>query len=255
MTFGQQSWRPGPSRTLGDVNSDAGSRPEDAPGAPSASTSRAERKVATRGRVLAAAAETFAERDYSAVTVSEIARRAGVAHGLVFHHFGSKQGLYRAVLDTFVEEMDSAFAAGVTEHPGDAIRAGLRAHLCYIADHPALAQRLISGGRSPDSDVREASQSGREKALELLAGFAQVDVHHETVQFVGRTIIAAADEASLNWVRTGCRLPVDDLVEWLVEVGSAAIRGAAILDPDLDVDTALAVVHTGWRPETGSTVV
>nr|WP_241726057.1 TetR/AcrR family transcriptional regulator [Dietzia sp. DQ11-38-2] len=248
MTIGQESCRPAPSRTLGDVNSDAGSRPDDAPGAPGASPSRAERKVATRGRVLEAAAETFAERDYSAVTVSEIARRAGVAHGLVFHHFGSKQGLYRAVLDRFVKNMDSAFAAGADTDPADAIRAGLRAHLCYVADHPELAQRLIAGGRSPDADVLEASQAGRARALEMLAELVGVDADDATVQFVGRTIIAAADEASLNWVRTGCRLPVDDLVEWLVEVGSAAIRGAAVLDPDLDVDTALAVVHTSRRP-------
>ncbi|MET3860759.1 AcrR family transcriptional regulator [Dietzia sp. 2505] len=234
---------------------DASPRPEDSSDATSALTSRAERKVATRGRVLDAAAETFAEREYSAVTVSEIARRAGVAHGLVFHHFGSKQGLYRAVLDRFVEDMDSAFAAGVGDDPGDAIRAGLRAHLCHVADHPALAQRLIAGGRSPDSDVREASQAGRDRALEMMAELVGVDVDDATVQFVGRTLIAAADEASLNWVRTGCRVPVDHLVEWLVEVGSAAIRGAAVLDPDLDVDTALAVVHTGRRPETGSTVV
>ncbi|MDX2356517.1 TetR/AcrR family transcriptional regulator [Dietzia sp. PP-33] len=212
--------------------------------------SRAERKVATRGRVLDAAAEMFAEREYSAVTVSEIAHRAGVAHGLVFHHFGSKQGLYRAVLDRFVGNMDAAFAAGATDNPGDAIRAGLRAHLCYVADHPALAQRLISGGRSPDSDVCEASQAGRDRALEMLARLTGVDSRNDTVQLVGRTIIAAADEASLNWVRTGCRTPVDHLVTWLVEMGSAAVRTAAVLDPDVDVDAALEAVRTGGWPET-----
>ncbi|PAY23764.1 hypothetical protein CEY15_05845 [Dietzia natronolimnaea] len=232
------------------MKSDAGSRPEGTPDGTTASMSRAERKVATRGRVLDAAAETFAEREYSAVTVSEIARRAGVAHGLVFHHFGSKQGLYRAVLDRFVENMDSAFAAGAGADPADAIRAGLRAHLCYVADHPELAQRLIAGGRSPDADVLEASQAGRARALEMMAELAGVDVDDDTVQLVGRTIIAAADEASLNWVRTGCRLPVDHLVDWLVEVGSAAARSAAVLDPGLAVDAALAAVAT--RPGPGA---
>lgn len=205
--------------------------------------SRAEQKAATRGRLLAAATEMFAEREYGAVTVSDIAQRAGVAHGLVFHHFTSKQGLYRAVLDRIVEDMDSAFIAGAADDPADAIRAGLRAHLLYIAEHSALATRLITGGRSPDPDVREASQAGRARVLALLAGHLGVDVHDATVQLVGRSIIAAVDEASMNWVRTGCRAPVDDLVTWLLEVGSAAIRTASVLDPRLDVEAALAIVR------------
>ncbi|GAA2047799.1 TetR/AcrR family transcriptional regulator [Williamsia deligens] len=222
-------------------------RSEDGSSDAATSMTRAEQKAATRERLLTAAAELFAEREFGEVTVADISARAGVAHGLLFHHFGSKQGLYRAVLDGVVAEMDSAFVAGVVDEPGDAIRAGLRAHLRYIAEHPALATRLIEGGRSQDADVRGASQAGRDRVLTALVENLGVAPDDVTVDLIGRTIVAAVDEASIRWVRSGCALAVDDMVTWLVEVGSAAVRAAAVLDPRLDVDAAVA--RLGGAPQ------
>ncbi|MGW6796842.1 TetR family transcriptional regulator [Streptomyces chartreusis] len=47
-----------------------------------------------RRAILDAAARAFAERGYSRATLRDIARRAGVTHGLVLRHFGSKENLF-----------------------------------------------------------------------------------------------------------------------------------------------------------------
>lgn len=52
----------------------------------------------TTQAILDAAEELFAERGYSAVTVREIAARAGVSHALVHRYLGSKETVYRAAL-------------------------------------------------------------------------------------------------------------------------------------------------------------
>lgn len=52
--------------------------------------------LATRQRMLEAAVELFADRPFDDVQVGKIAERAGVAHGLMFHHFGTKRGLSRS---------------------------------------------------------------------------------------------------------------------------------------------------------------
>jgi AcrR family transcriptional regulator len=49
-----------------------------------------------RGRVLRAASESFMRYGYHA-SVEEIARRAGVAKQTVYHHFASKDALFKAV--------------------------------------------------------------------------------------------------------------------------------------------------------------
>ena len=62
---------------------------------------RRERADAARNRerVLGAARELFAERGVENVTMEEVARRAGVAKGTVFHRFGDRSGLALALLD------------------------------------------------------------------------------------------------------------------------------------------------------------
>jgi AcrR family transcriptional regulator len=68
---------------------------------PVAGAPRAERADAARNRerVLAAARRLFAERGVRGVTMSDVARAAGVAKGTVFHRFGDRAGLALALLD------------------------------------------------------------------------------------------------------------------------------------------------------------
>jgi TetR/AcrR family fatty acid metabolism transcriptional regulator len=60
-------------------------------------------KVDRRRQILDAAIRVFAQRGFTQCRVSDIAEEAGVAYGLVYHYFGSKD----AVLDTlFLERWD-----------------------------------------------------------------------------------------------------------------------------------------------------
>jgi AcrR family transcriptional regulator len=65
----------------------AGRRPRRGTGA------RERRRQETRSRIVDAAAELFAERGFDAVSVMEIAKRAGVVEKTVFNHFPVKEGL------------------------------------------------------------------------------------------------------------------------------------------------------------------
>lgn len=63
-----------------------------------------------RASLLAAAAALFAELGYDAVTTRQILERAGVEAPSLYHHFGSKLGLYRAVLSGTSEPFVERFA-------------------------------------------------------------------------------------------------------------------------------------------------
>ena len=74
---------------------------------------REENARATRGALLATARELFGQRGFTAVGIEEIAARAGVTTGALYHHFGSKRGLFRAVFDAMEAElMERAMAIG-----------------------------------------------------------------------------------------------------------------------------------------------
>jgi AcrR family transcriptional regulator len=61
--------------------------------------SQAERRAATVAAIHAAAHELFAKRGFASTTIDDIAGRAGVAKGAVYHHFGSKEEIFERVLD------------------------------------------------------------------------------------------------------------------------------------------------------------
>ena len=55
-----------------------------------------------REQILACAVELFGERPYAAVSTTELARRAGVARGLINHYFDTKRDLYLEVVRRMV---------------------------------------------------------------------------------------------------------------------------------------------------------
>ena len=54
--------------------------------------------------ILAAATKLFAHQGFNQTATSEIARKAGVAQGTVFHHFKSKENLLIAICDELIGE-------------------------------------------------------------------------------------------------------------------------------------------------------
>jgi AcrR family transcriptional regulator len=59
----------------------------------------------TRRSILLAATEEFAELGYSGARVERIVARATTNMRLVYHHFGSKAGLYAAVIEHIYEQI------------------------------------------------------------------------------------------------------------------------------------------------------
>jgi AcrR family transcriptional regulator len=91
----------------------------------------------TRSRaILATASRLFATRGYSRTTTAEIAREAGVAEGTLYHHFGSKDGVFLTLFDKTME----GYLAGIEEilSRGATGRETLSAFARFHFDHVSL---------------------------------------------------------------------------------------------------------------------
>jgi len=82
-----------------------------------------------KGRLALRALEEFVDRRFDEVTVGEIAARAGVTTGPLYHHFGSKLGLYGFVRDEaerrLLDRMEGAASARADEGLSAALRGAL----------------------------------------------------------------------------------------------------------------------------------
>lgn len=138
------------------------------------------RSRATRDRLLAAAADVFAEKGYERAALSEIAGRAGCSVGSVYFRYQDKDALFQAALSGFLEEAGVGWArmtgaqdtraAPPRERIGEAVRFLTEA----LASRPGLLRGLIErvGGKAPGDEPMLAGV--RSAAIADLARFARM---------------------------------------------------------------------------------
>ena len=106
--------------------------------------SQAERRAGTRRALLHAGREVFAERGFAAAGQEEIVERAGVTRGALAHHFVTKRGLFRAVVESLETELAGHIATAALrgDGPMEHLRLGCLAFLDAALD-PAVRRIVL----------------------------------------------------------------------------------------------------------------
>jgi TetR/AcrR family transcriptional regulator len=132
-----------------------------------------EHSTETRQRILAAAAEVFAEHGFGGAGVDEIARRAGVNKAMLYYHVGDKAALFGEVVSASVGRIAEAVASALaaTDDPRERLRAIPRAFAQVVRERPFLPQLMLrevaAGGPNLPPHVLErmADVMGMTKAV------------------------------------------------------------------------------------------
>lgn len=92
---------------------------------------QAERTDATRRALITAARELFGAQGYAAASTPQIVAAAGVTRGALYHHFGDKTGLFRAVYEAVEADVIARVGQAAYAHddPLERLRAGAEAFL------------------------------------------------------------------------------------------------------------------------------
>lgn len=203
------------------------------PGA--AAPSRKARAEQTRAKLLAVAIEQFSARDYDEVSVGELAAAAGVAHGLPFHYFGSKRGLYleaiRAAADALTRPLTPSAAGSVEQQ----LHTWMADHLRYLAEHRGLALRLVLGGRGADAEAWQVFEDGRWQVIGEVCERLGLDLSSDAAAVMVRAGVGAVDEATVQWLGRDQPFEVDEFARVLVSLLASSVIAAAQLDPSVDV--------------------
>ena len=111
---------------------------------------------------MASATEVFVEKGFSGARVDEIARRAKANKAMIYYHFGSKEGLYKAVLLKYIgglhEEIARVPAGCRPAAPG--LSPSTPALGRTFQSRPALPfmmfREILAGGVHMDAEVARA---------------------------------------------------------------------------------------------------
>lgn len=189
------------------------------------SIKRADQVAQTRRDVLASAGALFRAQGYTAVSMPVIAREAGVAVETIYRGFGSKTGLFKAVIDAAVAGGSTRADVPVEERP--AIRAMIaepdprRQVELYAATQPGIHRR------SGPLLMALARAAGTDPELDTLWREIEASRHNGQGRFVGMLATRGALRPGLSveegtdglWALTSVQL-YDMLVKirgWSVE--------------------------------------
>lgn len=131
---------------------------------------------ARRQAILLAAGRVFVHKGFRAVTMEEIAARAGIGVGTLYHYFRSKEHLFTTLLAESVELLGERLrqAAAKRLPPALAVLALLRAYVDYFAEFPEYFRIQMSFSHDLPSEggfaeeLEKVAKLGR-RNLELLA--------------------------------------------------------------------------------------
>ena len=100
-------------------------------------------------RLLQAAIESFSALGYEGTSTTKLARAAKVAQPLVYHHFGSKEELWKAAMNHVFGQMREVTSPDPSLPPHDALLKSLENFLRFNANHPHVARLVTHEATSP----------------------------------------------------------------------------------------------------------
>ena len=168
-----------------------------------------QRRRSTHEALRRAALASFASKGFANVTVTELAREAGVTERTFFRHFPTKEAVLFQDYETQVEWLSEALAQRpASESVFDAVLASVASfpHDLEVVRQAATARtELISADRiASHLRVVQSSFAGRDHRLHQEAVQSDTPDIDLVAEVAGATLAAALVVAVENWGRNGC---------------------------------------------------
>jgi AcrR family transcriptional regulator len=158
---------------------------------------RSRKGVQTRARLVDAAKEIFEENGFLEARISDIAERAGLAHGGFYHYFDSKEQVFREVAETLddrlSEPMESIIFAPVSNaDPQERLLTAIRRHLEQYADESRIMGVIEQVARYDEHVAAVRATRSRRHREEIEASIRRLQRRGLAARTLDPAIAAAA---------------------------------------------------------------
>lgn len=181
-----------------------------------------------RRQLLEAGARAFTERAYDEVSMSDVARAAGISKGLLYHYFPSKSEFFTATLAAAAAEVAAVTEPDPGKPPVEQLTGSLGAYLAWIEENASGYRRLLESAGSPD--VRSLIEDVRERTVVRIVEAVSEGAPRPALRVAVRGWLWGMDGAILDWLDRA-EVSRDELRDLLVATFVGALGAAGHVDP------------------------
>lgn len=182
-----------------------------------------------RAQLLALGIELFAEKTYDEISVGEIAERAGISKGLLYHYFPSKRDFYVETVRAGCDAMLAAVETSPDLPHHERARAGLEAYLDFVEAHARAFVALLRSGIGVDTEVAEIVEATRLTTMRRLFDGLGLAEPSPSFRVMARAWVGAVEAAAVEWADKK-DVPRAQLIDMLLETIAAMMTTAATHD-------------------------
>jgi AcrR family transcriptional regulator len=120
-----------------------------------------------RKALLECGRELFTTRPYDELSMSAIAREAGISKALLYHYFPSKQAFFLATMQDAAMELADRVRPDPSDPPREQLDHALRAWLQWVDDHREAYHKVLRSA-SGVAEVREIVDGVRDATASMI---------------------------------------------------------------------------------------
>ncbi len=179
-------------------------------------------------QLMALGVEFLVDHPLRELSIELLARQAGVSRALLFHYFGSKQGLHREVVLVARDSMLRASEPEPDLPPLDRLHDTLRRIVGFVREHRGTFYSLVRGVASGDVEVREVVEQARvEQADRVISVFLELGMADTPLLRIAlRSWVAFAEEMLVETAAGGGDEVLDDELVTFLERSASAVADA-----------------------------
>jgi AcrR family transcriptional regulator len=153
-----------------------------------------------RLQLLKLGAELFARHSFGELSMSRIAREAGISKALLYHYFPSKQDFFLATLQDAAEELARRTRPEPGMAPADALATSLDAFLGWIEENEAAYRKLMETAGSVPEVGEWITQVRDDTSSRILDGLGAGTDPPPKLRTAARAWLWFMDGAILDWL-------------------------------------------------------
>jgi AcrR family transcriptional regulator len=185
-----------------------------------------------RAQLMAIAEDLFKTRPYAEIGVADVAKAAGITHGLIYHYFDSKEALFIAVCEDRAKQLLESSLPDPSLPPPERAEQAIRGYLDFVEAHRVSYLNLFRGPNAMEGEFLRICDDTRAKIMErFLDSMGISELPLPATRLSLRGYLGFAESAVLEWLEKQT-VPRSSLERMIGAVIGTALRTGLCLDID-----------------------